>query len=236
MSQLPNLDPDKIPTHVAFIMDGNGRWAKQRNLPRALGHQEGRKTLKKIIMAASQLGIKYLSVYTFSTENWNRPQPEVSFLMNFLGKSIDEEIQEMGKKGVRICFMGDLEGLPNSLQKKCHSAMKQTQDNQLIQLNIMLNYGSRQEIIQAVNQLLAKGSGPINESEFSKHLYSANTPDPEILIRTSGEYRISNYLLWQIAYTELFFVDQYWPDFNAEDLHQIIHQYQNRERRFGGLL
>ena len=231
----PEIDLEKLPNHVAFIMDGNGRWAKSKNLPRAMGHKAGRKTLKKMVQVAAKLGIKYISAYTFSTENWTRPETEVSFLMNFVGKSIDEEVKEMNQQGVRIRFLGNLNGLSDSLRNKCISAMKTTEKNKTIQLNIMFNYGSREELLQAIKTLSKEPPDNITEERFSRLLYTSDTPDPDILIRSSGEYRLSNFLLWQLAYTELFFTDTFWPDFDETEFLNILHQYQSRDRRYGGL-
>ena len=222
----PEIDLKKLPNHVAFIMDGNGRWAKSKNLPRAMGHKAGRKTLKKMVQVAAKLGIKYISAYTFSTENWTRPDAEVSFLMNFVGKSIDEEVKEMNQQGVRIRFLGNLNGLSDSLRNKCIKAMETTENNKTIQLNIMFNYGSREELLQAIKTISKENPDNITEERFSQLLYTSDTPDPDILIRSSGEYRLSNFLLWQLAYTELFFTDTFWPDFDEAEFLNILHQYQ----------
>ncbi|MBT5855538.1 di-trans,poly-cis-decaprenylcistransferase [bacterium] len=232
------IDADAIPEHVAIIMDGNGRWAKKRLMPRNFGHNAGRKALKLALKNCTLLGVKHLTAYTFSTENWRRPEEEVAFLMKLLKTAIFEEVPEMKKEGVRIKFLGDLTGLPQELQDQCHSAMAELDGNTRIQLNIMLNYGSRNEILNGVKSLLKNPPQDIDtltEDDISKSLYTADMPDPEILIRTSGEYRISNYLLWQIAYTEIFILDILWPDFDLEALANVIAQYQKRDRRYGGL-
>lgn len=231
------LNPDNIPQHVAVIMDGNGRWAKKRFLPRNAGHKAGRTALKRTLINCARLGISHLSVYAFSTENWTRPEEEVGFLMKFLKIAIEEEIDEMVKENIRVKILGAVEALPADLQAKVRSVEERTDGNTAMQLNVMLNYGSRREIVAAVNDHISKNpSAPITEELLSQSLYTSDIPDPEILIRTSGEMRISNYLLWQIAYSELFFIETLWPDFGMDQLVAVIKSYQTRERRFGGLI
>jgi undecaprenyl diphosphate synthase len=209
-----------IPKHVAIIMDGNGRWAKKRGLPRSAGHAQGVKALKNIIEPAGKLGIRYLSVYAFSTENWKRPQDEIETLMNLLLENINKELPEIKEKKIRLRFLGDLKALSESLQKSIQQAEEQTAQNSAMQINIMLNYGARREMIQAIHQAAQSGADlkTIKEEEFEKFLYTRDIPDPELLIRTSGELRVSNFLLWQIAYTEIYITPTLWPDFNEAEL------------------
>jgi undecaprenyl diphosphate synthase len=224
-----------IPKHVAIIMDGNGRWAKKRGLPRSAGHAQGVKALKNIIEPAGKLGIRYLSVYAFSTENWKRPQDEIETLMNLLLENINKELPEIKEKKIRLRFLGDLKALSESLQKSIQQAEEQTAQNSAMQINIMLNYGARREMIQAIHQAAQSGADlkTIKEEEFEKFLYTRDIPDPELLIRTSGELRVSNFLLWQIAYTEIYITPTLWPDFNEAELKKAIENYSQRERRLG---
>jgi len=216
-------------------MDGNGRWAKKRGLPRSAGHAQGVKALKNIIEPAGKLGIKYLSVYAFSTENWKRPQDEVETLMNLLLENIGKELPEIKEKKIKLRFLGDMKVLNEALQKSIIHAEKETAQNSALQINIMLNYGSRREIVQAIQSAAQKGVDlkNIKEEEFEKFLYTQGIPDPDLLIRTSGELRISNYLLWQIAYTEIYITNTLWPDFNEAELKKAIESYSQRERRLG---
>jgi len=228
------MQTDKIPAHIAIIMDGNGRWAKKRGKPRTFGHKNGATTLRRIVGSAQKIGIKYLSVYAFSTENWKRPNKEVNFLMKLLKNTIITELNDfVAEKAIKIRFLGDIAALPSGLQLQIKKAEEKTTNTKGMQLNIMLNYGSRKELVNAVNCLIKKGVQEITENNFSNHLYTKDIPDPDLLIRTSGELRISNFLLWQLAYTELWFTDKYWPDFNEEDLLEAIKTYQKRNRRFG---
>jgi undecaprenyl diphosphate synthase len=233
------LNPEKIPAHVAIIMDGNGRWAKKRLLPRTLGHKQGVETVRSILKAGASLGIKYLSVYTFSTENWKRPPEEVTFLMKLLKESILNELADLNKNGVRIRLLGDRESLPSDVLDALEKIEDQTKDNAVIQLNLMINYGSRREIVSAVESIVSEiKSGKIetiDEATISDHLYTKGIPDPDVLIRTSGIVRISNFMLWQLSYSEMFFVDKHWPDFKKEDLVDVLRSYQDRHRRFGGV-
>lgn len=233
------LDPEKIPVHIAIIMDGNGRWAKKRLLPRVMGHKEGAEALRRTIQAASEIGVKYISVYAFSTENWKRPKEEVSFLMTLLEELTKKETPKLKAQNAKIKYIGDLSELSQSLQNSFKWAEQETQDCNQIQINLLINYGSRREITQAVEKIVEKTKSEqtikITEELISEHLYTKDIPDPEIMIRTSNEHRISNYLLWQLSYAEFFFIPTLWPDFNSETLYSILQQYQNRDRRFGGL-
>jgi len=237
-SALPQLDPLKIPAHIAIIMDGNGRWATQRGLPRVAGHRMGAESLKKVISACGDVGVKFLTVYAFSTENWERPKSEVEFLMSLFSEMLDKEIKDLSAKGVRIRFLGRLDRFPQELRMKMEKAMFDTTVNDAFNLNIMVNYGGRAEIVDAVNKITGirdKGSGvrEINEKMISDNLYTAGLPDPDLLIRTAYERRVSNFMLWQIAYTELYFTKTLWPDFGKGELIKAIADYQERVRRFG---
>jgi undecaprenyl diphosphate synthase len=235
------LDPQRLPQHIAVIMDGNGRWAKQRGLPRIVGHRQGARTLKALLRCCQDWGIEALTVYAFSTENWRRPFLEVDFLMNLFERLLQQETVNMHREGVRVSFPGDLSTLPVSLRRTIESTMEQTKNNRGIQFNVAANYGSRAEILHAVRQIVQKSqSGEIsledvNENLIDRNLYTAGTSDPDLLIRTSGEMRLSNYLLWQLAYTELYFTDLLWPDFNTQAFGRALLAYQKRDRRFGGL-
>lgn len=234
-----------IPNHIAIIMDGNGRWAQNRRLPRIAGHKEGMNTVKKITKHASKLGVKVLTLYAFSTENWKRPSDEVSFLMQLPVDFFDTFVPELIKENVKVHVMGYKEFLPTHTQDAVERAMEQTKDNTGMVLNFALNYGSRAEIVTAVKEIAKKTANgqldpaTIDETVIADHLMTGFLPeelrDPELLIRTSGEERISNFLLWQIAYSELFFTDALWPDFTAELLENAVASFQNRNRRFGGL-
>lgn len=224
----------EVPEHIAIIMDGNGRWAKERGLPRTAGHKEGGEALKRTIRACRELGVKYLSVYAFSTENWKRPEEEVSFLQTLLQQALLNEVKKLAKEGIKLRFLGDLSAFSQDLRNKIKEAEELTAGNTEYQLNIMLNYGSRDEMIYAVNVAIKSGQ-EVTEDIFSSLLYTAGIPDPELIIRTSGEKRLSNFLLWQSAYSELWFTDTYWPDFNKDVLQQAISEYSSRSRRFGGL-
>jgi undecaprenyl diphosphate synthase len=208
---------------------------KKRGLPRSAGHAQGVKALKNIIEPAGKLGIRYLSVYAFSTENWKRPQDEIETLMNLLLENINKELPEIKEKKIRLRFLGDLKALSESLQKSIQQAEEQTAQNSAMQINIMLNYGARREMIQAIHQAAQSGADlkTIKEEEFEKFLYTRDIPDPELLIRTSGELRVSNFLLWQIAYTEIYITPTLWPDFNEAELKKAIENYSQRERRLG---
>ncbi len=225
--------------HVAIIMDGNGRWAKQRLMPRHFGHREGAEALRRTIKAAVELGIRYLSVYTFSTENWKRPTEEVDFLMGLFVKLLKSELDLFVKHEIRLRCLGDLSQLPRDLQVKIVETEQKTTGFTKLQLNLMLNYGGRAEIVRACNTLVQGASSErmiITEEDLSAALYTSGTPDPDILIRTGGDFRISNFLLWQCAYSELFFLPILWPDFNKETLEQVLQEFKTRERRYGGVL
>ncbi|MGI6109495.1 MAG: isoprenyl transferase [Eubacteriaceae bacterium] len=224
-----------VPKHIAVIMDGNGRWAKKRMQPRMFGHRAGMKALHETVQAASDMGIKYLSVYAFSTENWKRSEDEVGGLMNLAVEYFFKEIEELNEKNVRVLVLGDTDGLPVKVQEAAANAEKLTAANTGLTLNVLLNYGGRDEMIRAFRQLEEEGVQPenIDEQMISDHLYTAGQPDPDILIRTSGEKRLSNMMLWQISYAEIFFVDTLWPDFGRKDLEAILEEYSRRDRRFG---
>jgi undecaprenyl diphosphate synthase len=235
------MDPKNIPQHIAVIMDGNGRWAKQRNRPRIFGHKEGAESLRAVLKASAELGVKYLTVYAFSTENWGRPQDEVDFLMNLFSVTIDREMDELMKNGVKLQFLGRLAKFSTELQKKMSAAMEKTKGNGRITLSVMVNYGGRAEIVDAFNKLRNEGclgaaqgkKGEIDEADISGSLYTAGMPDPDLLIRTANELRVSNYLLWQIAYAEIYVTETLWPDFRRDQLIAAIEAFQKRERRYG---
>ncbi|MDR2834881.1 MAG: isoprenyl transferase [Bacteroidales bacterium] len=239
MSLKEQINIEKLPKHVAIIMDGNGRWAKSKGQMRLLGHKAGVKALKNILRCAGTLGIKYLTVYAFSTENWNRPQDEVSGLMTILLNAIKSEIKEIHESDVKINVIGDTSKLPEKVQQKINDAIELTKTNKRITFNIALSYSSRCDIINAVKNIAEDyknnkiNQTEINETLFSKYLSTKEIPNPELLIRTSGELRISNFLLFEIAYSELYFTDIFWPDFSEENFYQAILDYQSRERRYG---
>lgn len=234
---MQQLDNSRIPAHVAIIMDGNGRWAKAKGMPRTAGHVEGVATVKKITEEATRLGIKYLTLYTFSTENWNRPVEEIEALMNLILTNLEEEI--FMKSNVRFRMIGEMERLPKSVQVRLNECIERTSTNTGMTMVIALSYSSRWEIARAAKLLANKVKDgklrveDITEESISTHLTTDFMPDPDLLIRTGGELRISNYLLWQCAYSEFYFTDQYWPDFNEESLREAIADYQQRQRRFG---
>lgn len=239
MSTINNLDLQNIPRHVAFIMDGNGRWAKNKGQHRLFGHAAGVESVKSVIQTARELGVSYLTLYAFSTENWARPSDEVEGLMNLLVDAIANEVDEMHANGVRLLTIGDIKGLPGNCYESLLSAMDRTKDNTALTLILALNYSARQEIIKAAlaaHQLMQDAqlsSTDLSEQVFSSLLQTKDIPDPELLIRTSGECRISNFLLWQLSYTELLFTDTHWPDFRREAFIDAIANFQKRERRFG---
>ena len=228
---------ERIPQHIAIIMDGNGRWATERGKERSYGHQAGVESVRRITSECTRLGVKYLTLYTFSTENWNRPADEVAALMGLVLTALEDEL--IMKNDVRFQVIGDIDRLPEEVQKKLQETIDHTADNKAMTMVIALSYSSRWEITKAVKEistLVAEGKAKaddINEDFISKHLVTSFMPDPDLLIRTGGELRISNYLLWQIAYSELYFCDTYWPDFAEADLHKAIASYQSRQRRFG---
>lgn len=229
----------EIPAHVAIIMDGNGRWARKRGLPRVAGHRRGVDTVREIVRVSASLGVKYLTLYTFSTENWKRPKDEVSMLMRLIVKSLQNETDELHANNIRITTIGDFTSLPVDVQQELNEATKKTAGNTKMTLNLALSYSGRWELVEAVKKIAGRvQSGElavesIDESVISNSLITAGIPDPDLLIRTSGEFRVSNFLLWQIAYTEFVIVDALWPEFSRKHFYQAIESYQNRERRFG---
>ncbi len=239
MNSKEQIDPDKLPLHIAVIMDGNGRWAQRQGKERVYGHEQGVKAVRETTEAAAELGIQYLTLYAFSTENWKRPKKEVSALMQLLVQTIGQETKTLMKNNIRLQAIGDL----RSLDPKCYSelmkAIRTTSGNTRMTLILALSYSSRWEIVEAVRQIAAKASlhqldlQTVDDELFARHLTTSPYPDPELLIRTSGEFRISNFLLWQIAYTELYFSSKLWPDFDRNDLYEAILDFQKRERRFG---
>ncbi|NJO52134.1 MAG: isoprenyl transferase [Leptolyngbyaceae cyanobacterium RM2_2_4] len=238
--QLPaDLDQERLPRHVAVIMDGNGRWAKRQGLPRIMGHRRGVDTLKDLLRCCKDWGVKALTAYAFSTENWGRPLEEVDFLMTLFERVLRQELREMMAEDVQIHFVGNLDALPRSLQAEINRSMLETQKNQGIQFTVATNYGGRQEIIQACRAIATQVQqgllqpDQIDESVFERHLYTAGICDPDLLIRTSGEMRISNFLLWQVAYAELYITETLWPDFDRTEFHRALCAYQQRDRRFG---
>lgn len=233
------IDKDNIPAHIAIIMDGNGRWAKKRGLSRSIGHREGSRTLKRIVEACYQLGVRYLTVYAFSTENWSRPKEEVDELMKLLLEYLRNAERELKGKNVRIRVIGEKRRLPQEIIQEIDRVENNTKNIKGLDFIIALNYGGRQEIIEAVSRLVEdfkEGSiSEINEDIIAQRLYTNGIPDPDLLIRTSGEIRISNFLIWQLSYSELYFCDVLWPDFSEKHLKEAILSYQNRQRRFGGI-
>ncbi len=238
---LREIDSNNIPKHIAIIMDGNGRWAKKRGLPRTIGHRAGVETIRNIVKASSKIGIKYLTLYAFSTENWKRPKDEVSALMSLLVEFLRKEIDELNSNNVVVQTIGDISQLPEICQKELDRAYDITKDNSGLRLNLALNYGGRDEIVRAINKMFSDFKAEkfkienIDDMLISSYLDTSGTPDPDLLIRPSGEYRISNFLLWQIAYSEMWFADIYWPDFKPYHLYKAILEYQERDRRFGGI-
>lgn len=234
-------DPENLPVHIAIVMDGNGRWAQQRSLPRLAGHNAGMKALKKIVKASSQIGIKYLTVYAFSTENWRRPEDEIYGIFKILIYYIEKELKELNDNNVRVRILGDYRKLPQEAVDRLELALETTAKNTGLQFNIALNYGGRAEIIQAVRKLAEKARDneiepdDITADVFSGMLFTKDIPDPDLVIRTSGELRLSNFLLWQAAYSELWFTDTLWPDFGKKDLEAAIVDFQGRKRRYGGV-
>ena len=233
-----SIEPDRLPGHVAIIMDGNGRWAVEKGLPRQEGHRQGVETVRETVRCSSELGINILTLFAFSTENWQRPAWEVNYLMSLPEKYFNSELPDLVRNNVRVNLIGDDSKLPARVRKAVNEGAEATKKNTGMLLNFALNYGSRFEIVMAVNKLIkdavdGKIKGKINEKEFSKYLYTADMHDPDLLIRTSGELRISNFLLWQLAYSELWFTDVYWPEFSRIHLMEAIKDYQVRKRRFG---
>ena len=237
MAYIDQIDKTRVPKHIAIIMDGNGRWAKARGEKRTMGHIAGVETVRRITKTAKNVGVKFLTLYTFSTENWNRPAEEIEALMGLLLKNLEDEI--FMKNDVSFQVIGDLKRLPEAIQKKIQEMIERTSKNSSMCLVLALSYSSKSEIQNAVRQIAEEvkegklDANDINEEVIGKHLYTSFMPDPELLIRTGGEIRLSNYLLWQAAYSELYFCDTYWPDFSEDDFFKAIYDYQNRERRFG---
>ena len=231
----PSEIPGQVPLHVAIIMDGNGRWARDRGLPRLAGHRAGVDNLRRVIEAATEFGIRYLTIYAFSTENWSRPPDEVRGLLNILEDVIDRELQSLNKNGVQLRHIGRLERLSPELQAKVHRAVEMTQHNDRLVLAIAWNYGGRDEIVEAVHRMMENGVLPddVDEDLVSQYLYTAGIPDPDLIIRTSGELRASNFLIWQGAYAEWYVTPTYWPDFGRDELLEALWEYARRDRRFG---
>lgn len=229
----------EIPTHIAVIMDGNGRWARKRGLPRVAGHKRGVESVRDTVEACAQLGVKYLTLYTFSTENWKRPKDEVSTLMRLLVKSLKDETDELHQNDIRLTTIGDITSLPNEVQAELKDAIEKTKNNKRMTLNLALSYSGRWEILEAVKHIAVEASKgnltpkDINEKLISGYLTTRDIPDPDLLIRTSGEFRVSNFLLWQIAYSEFYISDAFWPEFRRKNLYEAVKNFQSRERRFG---
>jgi len=235
---IPGIDPSRIPTHIAAVMDGNGRWAQRRGLKRTDGHAAGEEALMDAVEGALEMGVKWLTVYAFSTENWRRPADEVRFLMGFNESLLVRRRDELNEKGVRIRFIGRRDWrVPKRLLKRMDESAELTKKNKTLTLTIAFNYGGRVEIVDAVRDLVASGvpANKINEKEIAKHLYAPDMPEPDLVVRTSGEFRTSNFLMWEAAYSELVFTDVLWPDFRRTDLFDSVREYQSRDRRFGGL-
>lgn len=239
MSLLKNIDKTKLPKHIAIIMDGNGRWAKRKGFLRNLGHESGAKSVKQVVEACTEINVKFLTLYAFSTENWNRPKLEVELLMKLLISSLKKELKTLQKNNIRLITIGNQESLPAKVLKELSFVIEKTKNNDQLTLTLALSYGSREEIIKTIKEISLKVKNNLISPEnidisiINNHLYTRNLPDVDLLIRTSGEQRISNFLLWQIAYTELYFTDVLWPDFSKENLFEAILNYQKRERRFG---
>ena len=229
-----NINIDKKPNHIAVIMDGNGRWANQQKKNRSFGHEAGVNSLKTAIQSAIEFGIPNISFWAFSTENWKRPKHEVNFLFTLFAKIIKKEINNLMKHGIKVKFYGFLQNIPTKTRDILDFCQEKTHNNHKIQVNIMINYGSKQEMLQSIEQIIDKKL-PVTEENLRDNMITHDLPDPDILIRTSGEFRISNFLLWQLAYTELFFLDTLWPDFSRKDMISVLQEYSQRQRRFGGL-
>lgn len=232
---LKQLDLSRLPTHIAIIMDGNGRWATKRGLPRNLGHKAGCENLKRIITHIYDLGIKYATFFTFSTENWKRPQEEIDGIFNIVRDYLDEDAEEFLRRGAKVVVSGDYTRLPPDLVKSINNIIEKTKDCDRFTLNLAINYGGRDEILRAVNEAIKQGKPILNPAEFSKLLYSSDLPDPDFIIRTSGEMRVSNFMLWQMAYSEFYFTKTYWPAFSERELQLALIDFQKRKRRFGSI-
>jgi undecaprenyl diphosphate synthase len=238
MPDTPNTLPiERLPRHVAIIMDGNGRWAISRGLPRLAGHKAGTENLRRVIRASVEFGIKYLTIYAFSTENWGRPPEEVQGLLHILEDVIDRELGELHKEGVQLKHIGRLERLAPMLQEKVLAAIELTKNNDKLVLSVAFNYGGRDEIVQAIQRMMKDGIEPekVTDGLVSQYLYTAGVPDPDLIIRTSGELRVSNFLIWQGAYAELYSTPTYWPDFDKDEYRRALETYAQRERRYGGV-
>ena len=237
MAKKSTAFPPRIPTHVAIIMDGNGRWALARGMPRLVGHRAGTENLRKIITACVEFGVKYLTIYAFSTENWGRPRQEVEGLMNILEDVIDRELAELDKEGVQLRHIGRLERLDPKLQEKVIGAIEITRHNDRLVLSVAFNYGGRDEIVYAIQKMIMDGikAEDVTSDLVSRYLFTAGVPDPDLIIRTSGELRVSNFLIWQGAYSEWYVTSVYWPDFNKEEFRKALDTYAQRDRRLGGL-
>ena len=239
MDYKDNINTNKLPDHIAIIMDGNGRWAKQKGLVRSIGHEKGTKAVREVVEASAELGLKYLTLYAFSTENWNRPKLEVQTLMKLLVSSLKKEISTLTDNNIKLSAIGNLDKLPDKVYNELKEVISKTKNNTRMTLTLALSYGSREEIVHAVKEIGNKVKNNIispdliDETIINEHLYTQNLPDVDLLVRTSGEQRISNFLLWQIAYSELYFTDVLWPDFSKQELYKALYNYQNRERRFG---
>lgn len=239
MSLLTHIDEDRLPKHIAIIMDGNGRWAKKRGFARSFGHENGTKAVRQVVEGCAEIGVKNLTLYAFSTENWKRPKFEIQTLMKLLISSLKKEIKTLQDNNIKLCTIGNLDTLPSKVHKELTDVMEKTKQNTKMTLTLALSYGSREELVSAFKELAFKVKNNIisieniDDSIINEHLYTRNLPDVDLLIRTSGEQRISNFLLWQIAYAELYFTNTLWPDFTKEDLNNAIIEYQKRERRFG---
>ena len=235
MADQTNGLPERVPYHLAVIMDGNGRWAKARNLPRLAGHRAGVENLRRILRACSEFGIKILTIYAFSTENWGRPEAEVRGLMNILETVIDRELNQLHANGVQLRHIGELEGLSPVVQRKVKKAIELTRNNDQLILNVAFNYGARQELVRAIRRIISDGipADQVDETLISYYLYTSGQPDPDLIVRTAGEMRLSNFLLWQASYSEYYSTPVYWPDFDREELLKALLDYGSRERRFG---
>lgn len=236
---LAQIDLDRLPQHIAVIMDGNGRWAKKRRLPRIAGHRAGIRAVRQAVEACARLGVPYLTLYAFSIENWKRPHSEIQLLMSLLREYLKKEIPELNRQNIRLGVIGRIAELPHTVQRDLQNALEKTRRNTGLRLTLALNYGGRAELVDAVRRLAEQwkhnGRVSVDEDSFGEYLYTRGLPDPDLLIRTSGELRLSNFLLWQVAYSEIWVTDTFWPDFTQKNLFQAIIDYQKRERRYGGL-
>ncbi len=236
-----DISLDKVPSHIAIIMDGNGRWAKSRFMPRTYGHKAGVETIRKVVKECSRLGIKYLTLYAFSTENWKRPKDEVSALMGLLVKYLRSELEELHRNNVKILTIGDISKLPDACIEELDRAKKETKDNTGLVMSLALNYGGRNDLVNAVRNISQEvldgkiSPDDIVDDTIASHLSTNESPDPDLVVRTSGEQRLSNFLLWELAYSEFYFTDIHWPDFDEKELQKAIYAYQSRDRRFGGV-